>query len=719
MKYTILIIVSFIAVTLNAQNLTINTTKTVNWNKNYINTCSSPQSGLAIDSDGNKIIVGGFDGIDVNFGTNDTISSENNTNIFIAKYDGSNNLIFLKNIGGRLAESSIYADGYANDYASDVKVDNDNNIYVLATIDVGTSDTVDLDPEHSETNSIITNSSNGWWTILQNVFIIKYSPEGKMLWYREIQDESTDGSYNLFIDNNNDVWATGVIGGMGNVDFDPYHEYEDNHDSILNSSFEMGFVTHYNSNGDFIDVKSIGGGYFLNLDVYVASSGNMYLTGSFSAHKTTNSEGLSLFENSDTSIYITSQGYYELNAQNTDIFILKCNALGNIDWVKTISSTTSNSVSKIALYGDENVCVSGRFSGSDVDFDTDNVLLYDTKTSASNGSGFIATYDTDGNLRMLKTIEGESRTRIQCFDVTENGVMVVGGNLKGDIALDDISFSSTVSNPFIAVIDTAGNWSDAQRIDDSTYASIANIEIAPDNSIRFIGFNANITDGYLDVQNLFWGNVESKLFDTLVPDKNQIYITLTDTVCDSYTSPGGKTFDTSGVYTDTVTGLTVDTIYTINLTVSNLDAEISMDGVVLTAILPNATYQWINCMTTTPIEGATNQTFSATDNGDYAVIIDNSICIDTSNCITIASTGIGNIVDSEGLEIFPNPSSDILYIKSCLEIKQLNLFDINGKLVLCQSDSKQIDIKELPKGIYVLKATTISGINYTETVVKK
>ncbi len=594
MKKTILIIVSFIAVSLNSQSLTISTTKTVEWNKNYINTCSSPQSGLAMDNDGNKIIVGGFDGIDVDFGTYDTISSESNTNIFIAKYDTNNNLVFLKNIGGNLAESSIYADGYANDYASDVKIDSDNNIYVLATIDVGTSDTVDFDPEHSDTNSIISTSSDGWWTTLQNVFIIKYSPDGEMLWYREIQDESTDRSYNIFIDNNSEVWATGIIGGVGSVDFDPYNEYEDNHDIIVNMSFEMGFVTHYNSNGDFIDIKSISGGYFLNLDVYLASSGNMYLTGSFSAHKTTNSEGLALFENSDTTIYITSQGYYELNAQNTDIFILKCNTIGDIDWVKTISSTTYNSVSEIVVSDDEFVCVSGRFSGSNVDFDADNDLLYDTKTSASDGSGFIAKYDAEGNLTMLKTVEGESRSRIQCLDVMDNGGIAVGGNFKGDVTFDDISFSSTVSNPFIAVVDTEGNWSDAQKIDNSDYASIANIEIAPDNSMQFIGFNANIADGYLDIQNMFFGNAQSDL---------------------------------------------------------------------LTAVL--------------------------------------------------------NELSEEDITVYPNPTSDFVNIQTEKEIKQVDIYDINGFLKLSKNSTKTIDVSTLTVGVYVLKIYIKNNEYYLRRILVK
>lgn len=41
-----------------------------------------------------------------------------------------------------------------------------------------------------------------------------------------------------------------------------------------------------------------------------------------------------------------------------------------------------------------------------MDFDIDNDLSYDTKTSVSNGSGLVAKYNSEGNLTMLKTIDG-------------------------------------------------------------------------------------------------------------------------------------------------------------------------------------------------------------------------------------------------------------------------------------------------------------------------
>lgn len=519
MKTTLLLAILFISISLNAQDLIVNTTQSINWNKDYTKFYGFLQSALVTDNDGNKIVVGGFDGLNVDFGTDDTLSSDENSNIFIAKYDTNDNLVFLKGIGGSFFQESRYS----NDYASDVKVDSENNIYVLATIDVGTLQKVDLDSEHPESNSIISTSyGDDFSDNNHNAFIIKYSPEGKMLWYREIKDDFTDRSFSLYIDSNNDVWATGYLGGFtgANIDFDSNNEYSDNRDIIQGEFLRLGFVAHYNSDGDFVDVKGIGGGTLSSLRVCVAQSGNMYLAGAFNALKGNNDKGLSLFKNDETPVYVKSQGYFEFAPQNTDVFILKYNALGNVEWVKTISSISANGVTDITVDDDEHIHISGYFSGNNVDFDIDNDLSYDTKTSVSNGSGFVAKYNSEGNLTMLKTIDGGTRTRIHSLAINNKGTIALGGDFKGDVSFGDISLntSSSNSNPFIAIIDSAGNWSNVKKIEKNGYASIASIEATPNNDFQFVGFEAVIyTEGY-NIESIFYGIAQSESLVTAIPD---------------------------------------------------------------------------------------------------------------------------------------------------------------------------------------------------------
>ncbi len=69
----------------------------------------------------------------------------------------------------------------------------------------------------------------------------------------------------------------------------------------------------------------------------------------------------------------------------------------------------------------------------------------------------------------------------------------------------------------------------------------------------------------------------------------------------------------AGGFSSLVTNVSIST--TDNTTIT------STDGTVLTANQGGATYQWINCTTTSPVAGATNQMFAPTENGDYQVQI--------------------------------------------------------------------------------------------------
>ena len=65
-----------------------------------------------------------------------------------------------------------------------------------------------------------------------------------------------------------------------------------------------------------------------------------------------------------------------------------------------------------------------------------------------------------------------------------------------------------------------------------------------------------------------------------------------------------------------------------------IDNTLSINARIISSNDENAdSYQWIDCDNdNTPVEGATERTFSAEDNGNYAVIITNGSCSETSAC---------------------------------------------------------------------------------------
>jgi hypothetical protein len=83
------------------------------------------------------------------------------------------------------------------------------------------------------------------------------------------------------------------------------------------------------------------------------------------------------------------------------------------------------------------------------------------------------------------------------------------------------------------------------------------------------------------------------------------------------------------------------------------------------------------------------------------------------------------VVDPEYLdqiELYPNPTSDMLNIKVNRNAALLNLqiYDMNGKLVFSKAaeTTMSIDLKQLSKGIYLVSLSNKKQIVYVSQVIK-
>jgi surface protein len=55
------------------------------------------------------------------------------------------------------------------------------------------------------------------------------------------------------------------------------------------------------------------------------------------------------------------------------------------------------------------------------------------------------------------------------------------------------------------------------------------------------------------------------------------------------------------------------------------------------------------------------------------------------------------------ISIYPNPTNDKLFIQGLSDATKVSIYNVLGKLVLSQTISKEIDVKQLSKGVYILK----------------
>lgn len=151
------------------------------------------------------------------------------------------------------------------------------------------------------------------------------------------------------------------------------------------------------------------------------------------------------------------------------------------------------------------------------------------------------------------------------------------------------------------------------------------------------------------------------------------------------------------------------------LTVNSINNLVSVTGNTLMCNQSSATYQWVNCATNySPISGATSQTYSPSQNGNYAVIINYNSCSDTSACTNFVINTIEAVTLENKLELFPNPANDFitLQLNDVFSDAQLTISDINGRTVYSSAiTTKQtvINTNLLVSGVYYIQLKTTDG----------
>ncbi len=189
--------------------------------------------------------------------------------------------------------------------------------------------------------------------------------------------------------------------------------------------------------------------------------------------------------------------------------------------------------------------------------------------------------------------------------------------------------------------------------------------------------------------------------------------TLNETICE------GESIVVNGtIYDATITGATeiftnigssgCDSTVTINLTVNALDNSVTDSSPTLTANAVGVNYQWLICPELTAINGEIAQSFTATVNGLYAVVVTLNACSDTSSCIPIGGLGFIENDFGDKCTLFPNPtdgnfSIDLGEVYPAIKI---TIIDLSGKVVqsTAYSGSQLLNLKlDAPAGIYTLR----------------
>lgn len=138
----------------------------------------------------------------------------------------------------------------------------------------------------------------------------------------------------------------------------------------------------------------------------------------------------------------------------------------------------------------------------------------------------------------------------------------------------------------------------------------------------------------------------------------------------------------------------------------------------LTVSAVGEAYQWF--LDGTEITGATEQTYTATESGDYNAIVTTEMgCFITSEVINFQFTGIQTFSDHTSINVYPTLTVNEVWIDTKNQSKDLTLrlFNVNGTILdsqVGQNIKFSFDLQNYPAGLYFIEIS-----NGQERIIEK
>jgi len=358
----------------------------------WVNSPSGPLEemayGITTDYAGaNTYVTGKFQSKPLNMGNGITITHTGMKDYFVAKYNGQGECVWAHEGGG-----DVTTEG------RDVVIDQDGNIAVTGGL-----------YGNSIFGGIPLVGSGNW-----DVVVVKYNPNGDVLWAKKGSSYRQDRGNGITIDNLGNYLVVGYFGGAG-VDTANFNGYK-----LTGYGDRDIFVAKYNTNGDLLWVKAAGS----------SSSGE---------------EGWGIAVDNDNNIYIAGmyQGTANFGTLQTtgmagkDVFVSKLSPNGDFLWVKTLLSPKDIVVAdlEISTTKDE-IAIAGYFTDTVI---VNNVMQF------SNGSedAFVARYSLDGMLNSLYHFGGALADRASGISAAGGNKFWVVGNFYGTMTLGGTTLASS------------------------------------------------------------------------------------------------------------------------------------------------------------------------------------------------------------------------------------------------------------------------------------
>lgn len=364
---------------------------------------------------------------------------------------------WVKDIGGS-GESKL----------TGIAVDQFDNVYVAGNFQ-GT-----LTVDHSGISSSVNLNSNGSY----DIFIAKYTPDGKLIWAKSIGGSALDQVNNLTVDVSGNV-ILGASFGSGIIDCDPGSGIF----NISNAGGDDALIVKLDANGNFVWARGLGG--------FGTERGHVV---------TTDNNGNVIFVGAYGSASITSGSFTLTNKGGLDGFMVKYDSNGNTLWAYAIGSFSDDEIKSVKTDSNNAILVMGYFSGG-VNLNPKGPAYNLTKSVPTY---FVGKYSTNADLLWANEIEASGSQTVSSIAVGPTDDVFLTGVYSGQI--DFKSATNTLSltaagtrNLFVTQYNTSGQaiWArniQSTAINPYSYYITADVE----NSVYIGGFfdqSLTFTDG--------------------------------------------------------------------------------------------------------------------------------------------------------------------------------------------------------------------------------
>lgn len=446
-------IIAFISLTL------ISYGQTFSWVRNSFGPNSQPKmTSVCADKNGSAIIAGTYGGGSISFGTY-TLSNSGGLSIFLTKYDSNGNVLWTKTHNGTNLCTSITSDAL-------------NNIIITGSY---------LSSQVVFDTYTLTNTG------ASNVFVVKYDPNGNVIWANSSTGANDNRSQDVEVDSNDNIYITGF-----------YTSATVNFGSLtLNNPLSVGipiaYIAKYDANGNILWAKNSSGQSQGN-SISTSLSGDVFLTGHF------NQPSIAF-------------GTYTLTTPPSTInnmFLVKYNSSGNPQWARCATGPSLNCVSNaVCVDGNANAIITGYYVGDTVKFGA--ITLNDVLNNFE-AEVFVTKYDSNGTEIWAKS-GGENGDDMGWSIATFNNEYIVGGTFDAlPLAFDSYTINpppGSVDPTFIAKFDQNGNISCAYAFHTDAEDDKNDVSIDDEGNIYFTSrfFDTTLTVGTNTINVIGWPNI--------------------------------------------------------------------------------------------------------------------------------------------------------------------------------------------------------------------